>query len=62
MFTIEMFMFVSYNTQQRETYEARIEEMEIQSVNNSKEMKNVTHDMKTVNTTSFNSMSFILKC
>ena len=34
---------------EKETYQARIEEMEIQSVNNNKEMKNVTHDMKTVN-------------
>ena len=37
--------------QQKETYQARIEEMEIESVNNSKEMKDVTRDMKTVNMT-----------
>ena len=35
--------------QQKETYQARIEEMEIQSVNNNKVMKSVTRDMKTVN-------------
>ena len=35
--------------QQKETYQARIDEMEIQSVNNNKEMKDVTRDMKTVN-------------
>ena len=40
---------ISCNTQQKETYQARIEEMEIESVNNNKEMKNMTHDMKTVN-------------
>ena len=30
-----------FTTQQRETYQARIEEMEIQSVNSSKDMKSV---------------------
>ena len=30
------------------TYQARIEEMEIQSVNNNNEIKNMTHDMKKV--------------
>ena len=37
--------------QQKETYQARIDEMEIESVNNNKEMKSVTRDMKTVNMT-----------
>ena len=41
---------MSYNIQQKETYQARIEEMELQSVNNNNEMKCMTHDMKTVNT------------
>ena len=44
-----MFYTISYNIQQKETYQARIEEMKIESVNNNKEMKSATHDMKTVN-------------
>ena len=35
--------------QQKETYQARIDEMEMQSLNSNAEMKSVTHDMKTVN-------------
>ena len=34
---------------EKETYQARIEELEEQSVNNNKELKNMTHDMKMVN-------------
>ena len=45
-----MFYMIFYNTQQREIYEAKIEELEIQSVSNINEMKNMTQDMKTVNT------------
>ena len=37
-----------YDIQQKETYQARIDEMEMQSVSNNKEMKDVTRDMKTV--------------
>ena len=52
---------IPFNIQQKETYQARIEEMEIESVNNNKEMKSVTHDMKTVNMRfEFNNFSFMV--
>ena len=35
---------------EKENYQAKIEEMEILSVNKNKEMKNMTHDIKKVNT------------
>ena len=59
---------ISYNTQQKETYQAKMEEMEIQSVSNNNEMKSVNRDMKSVNMlfdfsnfSSVNNISFMLK-